>query len=230
MKKKAICLLSGGLDSAVATAIASRNYEIFALTFFYGQKHKKELKSAKKLANFFKVKEHKILKIPLDEISISSLINKEKKIPVGESYEEIKKSKDIPTTYVASRNIIFLAYALAYAEKVNAEKIFIGVNQLDYSHYPDCRKDFIEKFQEMAKVGTKAGVEGKCIEIETPLLKMSKAEIIKKGYTLRVPFELTWSCYQGRKKACGVCESCILRLRGFKKANLKDPLEYEKRN
>ncbi|MEM2918304.1 MAG: 7-cyano-7-deazaguanine synthase QueC [Candidatus Altiarchaeota archaeon] len=230
MKKKAICLLSGGLDSAVTTAIASQNYEIFALTFLYGQKHKKELNSAKRLAKFFKVKEHKILKIPLQEISSSSLINKKEKIPIGKSYKEIKKSKVIPTTYVAARNIIFLAYALAYAEEVNAEKIFIGANQIDYSHYPDCRKAFIEKFQDIAKVGTKAGVEGKCIEIEAPLLKMSKAEIIKKGHELKVPFELTWSCYQGRKKACGVCESCILRLDGFKKANLKDPLEYEKRN
>jgi 7-cyano-7-deazaguanine synthase len=228
MMKRAICLLSGGLDSAVATAIAkSFGYEIFALTFSYKQKHSRELDSAKRLVRFFEVREHKILKVSLDEISDSALMSKEKEIPIGKSFEEIKRSQEIPLTYVPARNIIFLSYALAYAEKVGAEKIFIGANAVDYSHYPDCREEFIKKFQEVANVGTKRGVEGKEMKIEAPLINMSKSEIIKKGFTLKVPFELTWSCYEGKEKACGQCESCVLRLNAFKEAGLKDPLEYE---
>lgn len=228
MKKRAVCLLSGGLDSAVTTAIAkSLGYsEIFALTFFYKQKHKKELESAKKLAEFFRVKEHKILKVPLNEIVDSSLVDKKREIPTGKTFEEIKKEREIPSTYVPSRNIIFLAYALAYAEKVNADTIFIGTNAIDYSHYPDCREEFIKKFQEVAKVGTKRGIEGKKVKIKAPLMKLDKKEIIKKGHKLGVPFELTWSCYEGKEKSCGKCESCVLRLEGFSEAGLKDPIEY----
>jgi len=226
--KKAVCLLSGGLDSSVALAIAKfEGYEIYALTFFYNQKHSRELESAKKIARYFKVKEHKILNIPLNEIGISALTDRNVEIPTKKNYNEIKRKKEIPPTYVPSRNIIFLSYALAYAETLDADAIFIGVNQIDYSNYPDCRKEFIQKFQEVAKIGTKRGIEGKEIEIKTPLINLKKAEIIRKGFSLKVPFELTWSCYKGKEKACGKCESCVLRLKGFEEVGLEDPLEYE---
>lgn len=225
---KAVCLLSGGLDSAVATGIAkSKGYEIFALSFFYSQRHSREIDSAKKLVRFFKVKEHKILEADLGKLGGSALTSDEITMPTGKTFEKIKKNRGIPVTYVPARNTIFLSYALAYSEVIGADKIFMGVNAVDYSHYPDCRPEFIEKFQELAMVATKRGVEGKEVTIETPLMEMNKAEIIKKGHRLGVPFELTWSCYQGEEKACGKCESCVLRLNGFKEANLGDPLDYE---
>lgn len=226
--KKAICLLSGGLDSSVAMAVAkSQGYEIYALTFFYNQKHSREVDSAKQLASYFKVKKHEILEIDLGKLGGSSLTDDKLSIPDEKTFEEIKTKQEIPTTYVPARNIIFLAYGLTYAEVVGAEKIFSGVNAIDYSNYPDCRPEFIERFQEVAEVGTKRGVEGKKVKIETPLLQLSKTEIIKKGQELGVPFELTWSCYKGKEKACGECESCVLRLEGFKGAGLEDPLRYE---
>lgn len=225
--RKAVCLLSGGLDSSVTAAIAkSQGYELFALTFSYKQKHSREISSAKKLARFFKVREHKILEVDLEKIVDSSLVGK-KEIPTGKSYQEIKGEKKIPSTYVPGRNIIFLSYGLAYAEKVDGEVIFMGVNAVDYSNYPDCRPKFIQKFQEVGKVGTKRGIEGREVKIKAPLIDKNKAEIIKRGKELGVPFELTWSCYKGGEKACGKCESCVLRLHGFKEAGLEDPLHYE---
>jgi 7-cyano-7-deazaguanine synthase len=227
MNKRAVCLLSGGLDSAVALAIARyHGYDIFALSLSYKQRHIKELLCAKKLVRFLKAKEHKILDLDLTVFGGSALTSRIA-VPTGKTIAQIKKSTEIPTTYVPARNTIFLSLALAYAEVVNADAIFLGVNAVDYSHYPDCRPEFIKKFQELAAIATKRGVDGKKIKIFAPLLKMSKAEIIKKGHELKVPFEFTWSCYQGKPKACGKCESCVLRLNGFKNAYLKDPIKYE---
>ncbi len=226
--KRAVCLLSGGLDSAVSTAIARyHGYDIFALSLSYKQRHIRELLCAKKLVRFLKAKEHRILDLDLSAFGGSALTDKIN-VPLGKTIEQIKSSKKIPATYVPARNTILLSLALAYAEVVNADAIFLGVNAVDYSHYPDCRPEFIKKFQELTKIATKRGVKGKEIKIFAPLINMSKAEIIKKGHELKVPFELTWSCYQGKKNACGKCESCVLRLNGFKNAGLKDPIEYEK--
>lgn len=224
--KKAICLLSGGMDSAVSVAIAkSRGYEIYALTFNYGQRHRREIEGAKRLAEFFRVREHKIFKINLNEIGNSALTSN-KKIP-ERGIEEIKNSDQIPETYVPARNTIMLSFALAYAEVKGVDAIFIGANYIDYSGYPDCRPEYFKKFQEMANLATRMGVEGREIRIETPVIEMSKAEIIKKGFELGVPFQYTWSCYQGGEKACGKCDSCVLRLDGFKEAGFEDPVEYE---
>ena len=227
MTKKAICLLSGGLDSSVTLAIAkSEGYEVYAMTFIYGQTHSKEIEAAKKIAKHFKVREHKVIGLDLSEIAKSSLISGAE-IPTGRSAEEIISCKEIPSTYVPGRNIIFLSLALAYAESIDADAIFIGANAVDFAGYPDCRPEFFEKFQELINIGTKRGVEGNPIKIKTPIINLTKAEIIKKGLSLGVPFELTWSCYLGKEKACGKCDSCILRLKGFKEAGLKDPIEYE---
>jgi len=224
--KRAICLLSGGVDSAVASAIAKdHGYEIYAITFDYGQRHKKEIECAKKLAEFFRVREHKIFRIDLNEIGNSALTSN-KKIP-ERGIEEIKNSRQIPETYVPARNTIMLSFALAYAEVKGADAIFIGANCIDYSGYPDCRPEYFKKFQEMADLATKRGVEGRKIRIETPVIEMNKADIIKKGFELGVPFQYTWSCYRGGEKACGKCDSCVLRLNGFKEAGFRDPIEYE---
>ena len=226
--KKAVCLLSGGMDSAVATAIAkSQRYEIYALTFQYNQKNIQELDSAKKLVRHFKIREHKIFTIDLKQIGGSALTD-DVDVPTGKSSEEIKEGKEIPITYVPARNTIFLGIALSYAEVVDADSIFIGANYLDSSGYPDCRLMYLKKFQELADLATKRAVEGNPIRIEYPLITMSKAEIVKKGIELKVPFELTWSCYKDGEKACGKCDSCVLRLNGFKEAGYEDPLGYEK--
>lgn len=223
-KPKAVVLLSGGLDSTTTCAVAlAEGYDVYGLSFDYGQRHKKEFLAAKKIASHYKIK-HKILKLDLSWVK-SALTDKKINIPVGRKLEEI--GKDIPATYVPARNLIFLAYALAYAESIGAATIFIGANARDYSGYPDCRPEFYKAFQEVAKVGTKKGVEGKAIEIKYPLINLSKAEIIKKGLSLRVPYEFTWSCYKGKKKHCGKCDSCLLRLKGFREAGVKDPVEYE---
>jgi len=225
--RRAVCLLSGGMDSAVATAIArSRGYEVYGLTFNYKQKNIRELDSAKKLVRYFKIREHKIFKIDLGQIGGSALTD-ELEIPTGRTIEEIKEG-EIPITYVPARNTIFLGIALSYSEVVNADSIFIGANYLDSSGYPDCRLEYMKKFQELANLATKRTVEGKPIRIEYPLINMSKAEIVKRGMELKVPFELTWSCYNDREKACGECDSCVLRLNGFKEAGYVDPLEYER--
>lgn len=224
--KKAVCLLSGGMDSAVTCAIAKeRGYDIYALSFDYGQRHKKEIECARKLAKHFAAKEHKILKTGLDRIGGSALTDKIP-LPIGKTHEEITSERDIPVTYVPARNTILLSYALAYAEVKDADAIFIGANCVDYSGYPDCRPEYFEKFQEMANLATKKGVQGKKIKIETPIIKMNKAEIVREGLRLGVPFGMTWSCYSGGKKACGVCASCVLRLDGFSAAGESDPLEY----
>ncbi len=221
---KALVLLSGGLDSSTTLGIANEeNDEIFALTFKYGQKHDKEIQCAKELADYYSVKEHIVIDAQLEKIAKSSLINDDD-IPISDE-EEIGDT--IPTTYVPARNIIFLSYALSYAESIDAGKIYIGATAVDYSGYPDCRPDFFKAFNKMAKKGTKRGIQGKKIDIKTPLIDKSKSEIIKKGEELSVPFEKTWSCYKGGIKACGKCDSCKLRLRGFMEAGLEDPIEYQ---
>lgn len=218
MGKKAVCLISGGMDSAVASAIAKKEgYKINALTFNYGQRNKKELESARKISEWLGC-EHKIIDINLRQIGGSALTDE---IEVPEIVE------GIPITYVPARNTIFLSFALAYAEVIDAESIFIGVNSVDYSGYPDCRPEYIKAFQKMANLALKRSVEGKPIKIKAPLLYLSKEEIVKKGYELHVPFEKTWSCYREGERACGRCPSCKLRMEAFKKAGVRDPIEYE---
>ncbi len=220
---KAVVLLSGGLDSSTVLAIAlEMGYDVHALSFDYGQRHSRELKSAKKIARYFNVP-HKIIKIDLRQIGGSALTDN---IEVPErQVEDIEK--EIPITYVPARNTILLSLALGYAEVIDADAIFYGANAIDYSGYPDCRPEYVEAFERVANLGTKRGVEGKPIKIIAPIIHMTKAEIIKKGMELGVPYELTWSCYKGEKKACGKCDSCLLRLKGFMEAGYEDPLDYE---
>jgi len=226
MINKAICLLSGGLDSSVTAYIAkNKGYEIYALTIKYGQRHKKEVDSAKKIAKTLNVKKHVIIDLNLRKFGGSSLTDKTIEVETDNNIKDI--GKKIPTTYVPARNTIFLSIALAYAETVDANTIFIGATSTDYSGYPDCRPEYFQAFQKMADIATKKSVNGNKIKIKTPLLKMSKKDIVEKGDELRVPFEKTWSCYKGKNKACGKCDSCLLRLKGFKEAKIKDPIRYE---
>jgi len=220
---RAVCLLSGGMDSAVSTAIASNSgYEVYALTIDYGQRHSRELKSAKSLTEHFSASEHKLIKLDLREIGGSALTD-DMEVPKG-----VETRKDIPDTYVPARNTIFLSIALAYAEAIGADAIFIGANALDYSGYPDCRPEYYEAFRVLAGLATRCGVTGSPVSIETPIIGMKKSEIVRKGEELGVPFALTWSCYAGEDKACGRCDSCVLRRKGFKEAGLTDPIEYKK--
>jgi len=222
---KAVVLLSGGLDSSTTLGIAVEECEeLHALTFLYGQKHEKEIRSAKKLAEHYSVQEHKFLDIPLSEIGKSSLLEGGEDIP---KHHEEEIGEEIPSTYVPARNIIFLSYALSYAESVDADAIYIGATARDYSGYPDCRPEFYDAFEKMAAKGTKRGVEGDPISIEYPLIDFTKGEIVKKGDEIEVPFHLTWSCYRGEEKACGECDSCKLRLKGFEEAGLEDPIPYK---
>jgi len=224
--KKGVVLISGGVDSSVTLYIAKKQgYAIHALTFDYGQRHEKEIKCAKEIASAVGARDHLVFNIDLDVFGGSSLTDKTFVPEVDHELKEIGKT--IPSTYVPARNIVFLSIALAYAETIDADAIFIGATATDYSGYPDCRPEFIEVFQRIAIVGTKKGVEGKPVEVKAPLLFLTKAEIIKKGIALGVPFEKTWSCYIGGEKACGRCDSCLLRLKGFKEAGFKDPVEYE---
>ncbi len=222
----AVVLLSGGLDSLVTLAIAKEEgLELYQLSIDYGQRHQKELESARKIAEYYKVKEHRIIKVDLAQIGGSALTDK--RISLPEKKEEKEIGKDIPVTYVPARNTIFLSLAVAFAEVISANAVFIGANALDYSGYPDCRPEYLEAFQKVVQLGTKTGLKGKAVEIRYPLINMTKAEIVKEGARLNVPFHLSWSCYKGVKKACGKCDSCILRLKGFREANITDPIEYE---
>lgn len=226
MTRKAVCLLSGGLDSCVTSYVAKNlGYKIYALSFTYGQRHSRELESAKKIAASIPVEKHIIFDINLSQFGGSTLLDSSKESIPNHPIEEI--GKDIPPTYVPARNTIFLSIALAYAETIDAETIFIGVNATDYSGYPDCRPEYIKAYQNMANLATKKTVEGHPIKIETPLISLSKADIIRRGVELEAPFHLTWSCYRGKDKACGRCDSCILRLKGFKEAGIRDPIPYE---
>jgi 7-cyano-7-deazaguanine synthase len=226
-KKKAVALLSGGLDSTTATAIALREgYAVYAMSFRYGQRHAVELESASRSALALGVEKHLIVDIDLRAIGGSALTSD---IAVPKQRSAAEMSSGIPATYVPARNTIFLSFALAWAETLCAEDIFIGVNALDYSGYPDCRPEYIEAFERMANLATKAGVEGQMrLRIHAPLIAMTKAEIIKKGLELGVDYSLTHSCYDPTPEglACGKCDSCLLRLKGFAECEASDPLLY----
>ena len=221
---KAVILLSGGLDSTTVLAIAkSQGYDCYALSFDYGQKQRSELDSSISIAKKSNVIEHRIMKISLSDIGGSALTDQSIDVP---KYSE---SDEIPITYVPARNTIFLSFALAWAEVVDCQTIFIGVNALDYSGYPDCRPEFIEAFENMANLATKQSVEGDRIQIKTPLISMTKAEIIQKGLGLGVDYSETTSCYDANTlgEACGECDACILRKIGFENANVQDPTRYQ---
>ena len=220
----AIVLLSGGLDSTVTLAAAVKeNDNITALSFRYGQKHTKELESASNVCKHYGVK-HVIMDMDLS-IFRSALTRNDMEVP--ENRESEKMGSDIPDTYVPARNIIMLSVAAGLCESTDAERIYIGANSVDYSGYPDCRPEFFKAFKEMISKGTKAGVEGRPISIMTPILSLSKKEIVLLGKELNAPLGLTWSCYNGREKACGKCDSCILRSKGFFDAGYKDEVPYE---
>lgn len=224
MSKKAILLLSGGLDSATTLAIAqNEGYEVYALSFRYGQRHAVELEAAKKVAALHGVKEHKIADIDLRLFGGSALTDD---IAVPKARGEAEIGEGIPITYVPARNTIFLSFALAWAEVIGASDIFIGVNALDYSGYPDCRPEFIAAYEKMANLATAAGVSGQGkITIHTPIIGLNKAEIIKKGNMLGVNYSVTISCYDPsvNGEPCGACDSCILRAKGFAENQIEDP-------
>lgn len=226
--KKGVILLSGGLDSATCAAIAiDSGFELSALTFDYGQRHAIELKSAVKAASFFRIKDHHFVKIDAQVFRSSLLMGSSDQVPKLRDMD----NSDIPTTYVPARNIIFLSYAAGYAESIGAGDIFIGANSVDYSGYPDCRGEFFEAFERAVNLGTKTGVSGSPIKINTPLLTMKKSDIIKTGTKLGVDYSVTHSCYDPSDDgtACGVCDSCILRLAAFAEAGLADPVRYRGR-
>ena len=234
--KKAVVLTSGGIDSTTAMAIAKHEgFEIFSLSFFYGQRHAFELEAAQKVADALGVTQHLVINIDLNKIGGSSLTDN---IDVPKERDEQAMTREIPVTYVPARNTIFLSFALAWAEVLESSDIFIGVNAVDYSGYPDCRPEYIEAFERMANLATKAGVEGITkIRIKTPLIHLTKAQIIQKGMELGVDYAFTHSCYDPSPQgmACGECDSCFLRkkprtveedLAGFKEAGVKDPPKY----
>ena len=222
MSKKAVVLLSGGLDSATVLGIASNEgYDCFAMTINYQQRHHAELAAADNIANFFNIKEHKVVNIDLSWLKSSSLTNEKMDIPET-------ASEGIPSTYVPARNTIMMTLAMAWAETIKSQDIFIGVNAVDYSGYPDCRPEYIASFQKMANLATKTAIEGRKIKIHTPLINLSKSEIICIGKKSNIDYSSTVSCYQADQdgRACGKCDSCRLRKEGFKQANIKDPTQY----
>ena len=222
---KAIALLSGGLDSSTVLAMALENaYEVTALTFDYGQKHIKELESARNVARHYGVAQT-VLRLDVGEFADSSLTDESREVPQDRPISKI--ASDIPSTYVPARNLVFLSVASSLAESMGAQAVFIGANSVDYSGYPDCTPEFIDAFQKTLEVGTRAGREGRAVRVIAPIIKLSKGDIVREAARLGVPLELTWSCYKGGKLACGRCDSCILRLQGFSEAGLKDPIAYE---
>ena len=227
IKPKAVVLSSGGLDSTTAMAIAiAEGYEVYSLSFQYGQRHSYELEAAKKVAEVMGAKQHLVVETDFTQIGGSALTD-DIEVPKGRNTGEMEK--EIPVTYVPARNTIFLSYALGWAEVLEADTIFIGVNAIDYSGYPDCRPEFIHAFEEMANLATRVGVEGKTkIQIKTPLISMTKAEIIQKGTSLGIDYGMTHSCYDPTEegKACGGCDSCLLRKKGFAEAGISDPTKY----
>jgi 7-cyano-7-deazaguanine synthase len=223
---KAVVLLSGGLDSTVTLAFAlSKGFEAVPLSFRYGQRHSKELDAAKAVAGFYDLRRHVVVEMDLSSFETSALTSKNVDVPHGRSTDDM--GADIPSTYVPARNIIFLSVAAGLCETIGAGAIFIGANAVDYSGYPDCRPEFFRAFEKALQVGTKAGVEGRAIRVEAPILRMSKSEIVRLGKELNAPLHLTWSCYEGGEKACGRCDSCLLRLKGFKEAGYQDEIPYE---
>jgi 7-cyano-7-deazaguanine synthase len=225
--RDAVVLLSGGIDSATAAAMAKRDgFRLHALTFRYGQRHAREVEAARKIAAFLGATRHLITEFDLRAIGGSAL-TADIAVPKRRSLDEM--GRGVPATYVPARNTIFLSFGLALAESAGAEAIFFGANQLDYSGYPDCREEYIEAYERMANLATKSGIEGKSrLKIHAPLIRMSKAEIIKAGHELGIDYALTWSCYDPAAdgRACGLCDSCQLRLKGFAEAGLTDPIPY----
>ncbi len=225
--RKAVVLSSGGIDSTTAMAIAKHEgFKIFSLSFFYGQRHAFELEAAQKVANAIGVTKHLVINIDLKQIGGSSLTDD---MDVPKDRDEQEMTREIPVTYVPARNTIFLSFALAWAEVLKSSDIFIGVNAIDYSGYPDCRPEYIDAFERMANLATKASVEGNTkIRIKTPLIRLTKAQIIHKGIELGVDYALTHSCYDPspQGQACGRCDSCQLRKKGFKEAGVLDPTQY----
>ena len=223
MGEKAVILLSGGLDSCTCMAVAhAAGYELYPISFDYHQRHDRELDCAKRIAAYYHAAEHLIIETNMNAVGGSALTDNAIDVPTGNA-----ERTDIPVTYVPARNLIFLSYALGYAERVGATHLYIGVNSVDYSGYPDCRPEFIAAFQAAADMATAAATErGQRIVIETPLQHLSKGEIVRLGTKLSAPYELTTSCYRGGAEACGVCDSCVLRLRGFAEAGRRDPIPY----
>lgn len=225
--KKAVVLLSGGIDSSTTLAVAkSEGYEVYALSFDYHQRHKRELESARMVASTLGVKRHLIITFDLREIGGSALtsdIEVPKDIPHITNYDS--RITEIPVTYVPARNTIFLAFALAWAEVLEAEDIFIGANAIDYSGYPDCRPEYLQAFEDLANLATKASLEGRLrFKVQAPLIAMKKSEIIQRGVALGLDYSLTWSCYDPQPAPCGRCDSCLFRAKGFQEAGIRDPL------
>lgn len=229
MSPKAVIILSGGLDSTTCMGMAKEaGYELFPLSFDYGQRHRIELENASQVAQFYGVQDrHRIVQLGFwRDFGGSALTDESIAVPTAHEEDAASQETDIPVTYVPGRNLLFLSIATSFAEVMEAEAIYIGVNALDYSGYPDCRPEFIAKVEEVIALATKVGVEGKGISIKTPLISLTKADIIREGNRLGVPYELTTSCYNGKAEACGDCDSCRLRLKGFADAGLTDPIPY----
>ena len=226
MRRKAVVLLSGGLDSSTVLAIAhSQGFELYTLSFDYGQRHEREIEAAAAIARHYHVQQQKTVTIDLRAFGGSAL-TADIAVPHARSLEEM--AAEIPITYVPARNTIFLSFALAYAEVNGANDIFLGINAIDYSGYPDCRPEYLEAYQRVANLATKASTQdGRCFQLHAPLLHMGKAEIIRVGIDLGVPYDYTWSCYEGGELACGTCDSCLLRLNGFAEAGAQDPIAYQ---
>lgn len=226
-KPKAVILVSGGLDSTTVLAIAQQqDYDCYTLSFDYGQRHRSELLAAERTAKAMGAKEHKVVKLDLGTIGGSALTDSRIDVPETEEGDDLPQG--IPVTYVPARNTVFMAIALGWAEVLGAQDIFLGVNAVDYSGYPDCRPEFVQAFEDMANLATKAGVEGQKLRIQAPLIHMTKAEIVQKGIELGVDYSLSVSCYQADEdgRACGKCDSCHLRRVGFAEAGLPDPTRY----
>ncbi|BBN97701.1 7-cyano-7-deazaguanine synthase QueC [Sporolactobacillus terrae] len=222
MKKRAVVVLSGGLDSTTCMGVAKdQGYELWPMTFSYGQRHDREVEQARKIADYFQVNTHRIVNLDFfKQLGGSALTDQQLDVPQNE------ENPGIPITYVPARNMIFLALASAYAEVIGASAVFTGVSSVDYSGYPDCRPEFIESMAKTVNLATRAGVTEHKISIETPLMHLTKAETIRLGTRLHVPYERTTSCYNGGDKACGTCDSCRLRIKGFQEAGLVDPIDY----
>lgn len=226
MAMKAVVLLSGGLDSSTVLYQAKADgCECYALSFDYQQRHQRELEAAKTIALSTGVQQHQVISFDLGLWGGSALTDQGLEVPRDRAPSEMADS--IPITYVPARNTIFLSFALAYAEALEAQRVYMGANALDYSGYPDCRPDYIQAMQQVFQLGTKQGREGNSIKIITPLIDLKKTEIIELGNQLNVPWEKTWSCYQGGDKACGVCDACQLRLNAFRALGLTDPISYD---
>lgn len=222
--KTAVVLLSGGLDSSTVMAMAKdMGYELYGLTIIYGQRHIREIESARKVAQTLEAVEHRVMELPNGLFSGSALTF-DSEVPMD---NDIEDSNEIPSTYVPARNLVFLSMAVSWAEALDADAVFIGVTAVDYSGYPDCRPEFIESFRRTSELATKKGISGRPIEIKTPIIDMNKSQIILRSKELGFDLGLTWSCYSGGEKPCGRCDTCLYRLKGFREAGLKDPVEYE---